>query len=365
MLTCLPILLALLLQQPATAPTLQDLRDAARTEAERELAELRTLEATNRDGLYSVTLQNGLLSIRPKVTTNQDRASVRITDWPGLATVFVHGEGEDLQMHLIHRRFDEPQTVLSYTHIIGGPLGVQVSRDAEGVGFVRSVQFIQSTLMAGAGEAPVRLYVREINTVTGETIVDQNLPAENLDEIRREQPEIVSKYLDPVLRDLDGGRAASGASAGSAFQVIRRDLPVDPKVAEVLQKVLTDLDADDFATRRDAARALNALGQPAAVALREVDLDAYSAEVRAAIDAFLAPYLPLPIETAEKLYDDPAFLLESVAVVDADVRPAVVARLAKVLNREVAIDPNAGPADLERQIAEERRKLESSPPPER
>ena len=90
-----------------------------------------------------------------------------------------------------------------------------------------------------------------------------------------------------------------------------------------------------------------------------------SGGVGAARGAFAAPYLPLPVELAEKLYDDPVFLLESVAVVDGELRPALVARLTKVLNREIAIDPGAAGPELERQVAEERRKLESATPVDR
>lgn len=349
------MLLALLLQPappPTTQPTLDEQRAEARALINAEVQGLPTIAPGRRADLITIRLSDeGLLDIRPLVTPDQDTVVVPITDWPGVATLQVRGDDAiGRQVYLVHRSFDVPGLVCSYTHVIGGPLSVQVSRDSESPTTHRSVQLIQSALQQNDPDERVRLYVQETNLETGAVVVNLTLPAASVDALREQHGDVVRQYLQPILDDLGSGSTTIGASAAAAWQVFARQLPRDPSVSVEMDTLLKQLDADAFLDRERARARMETLGPAAAAELLHRDLATLSPEARSAVEAFLAPYSPLPAEQAQAMRSDVAFVAESVPLLPASLRAVAVARLRELVGQDVPIDPAAGDDTLVEQV---------------
>jgi hypothetical protein len=75
-----------------------------------------------------------------------------------------------------------------------------------------------------------------------------------------------------------------------------------------------------------------------------MDRSKFSAAVNSGVDTFMAPYLPLSPEEADRLGKDRNFLLDSQYSSDIALRKLAAARLAKVIGQPVGFDPAADDA---------------------
>lgn len=355
------LLLVLALAGPASQPvqTLDELRREAREEVEREVANLDRLEPCWRRDLLRLSVEDGLPHVTTKlpIPPRGRIVLVPLRDWPGVATFTSSGDPREPSFALILRRFDAPGMVVEYTHVISGPGSTQLSRDAEGPVLSRSVQLVHTSAVAADPIRPLRLYVRELDQERNVTLVDHNLAAESLDGLRREHPEIVRKYLQPILDDLGIGQATLGVTVESALQVIAPFVPANPEMEARIDRLLVELDGDDFATRRRAQQSLAELGPVAAIALLRRDVGELSPEPRSAVEAFLAPFAPLDAADADAARRDPHFLAESILVLDPGLRAIAVRRLEELLGRSSGIDPSASDAAIRERVSVLRRSL--------
>lgn len=351
----------------ATAPSIDELRAAARAEVEAELASLPALPPCSRREVFRLREEDGLLSIGLRLAKppKQPLVLVPLRDWPGVTTLSLMG-GDDPQQQTImftHRDFNAPGMVVQYTHVIAGPTNAQIARDGEGPKVLRSVQLVQNTAILPDLVPSLRLYVREIDAELGTTLVDLNLPAASLNELRREHPAVVRRYVQPIFDDLGLGGGPLGVTPASALQVIAPDVPVDPELETRIDRLLNELDSDDFVRRQRAAEELRATGQAGAVALLRRDLTKLPAEPRTAIESFLAPFAPLDAAHVAEMRRDPDFLAEAILALDKPFRPAALRRLETILGRKVAINLDAPDDQLTEQVAAVRRTFQPTTRP--
>jgi hypothetical protein len=346
---------------PTTSPSLDTLRIEARAEVEQELASLPTLPPRFRRDVFRLSVEDGLLKIRPLLPQQPTRPMVVVPlrDWPGVTTLSLQGVDDPRQQSMMftHRGFNSPGMVVEYTHVIAGPTNTQIARDSEGPSVQRSVQLVQNIAEHIDPDQALRLYVREIDVDLGATRVDLNLPAASLEELRREHPDVVRKYLQPILDDLGFGGGALGVTRESALQVIAPDVPADPQLEARIDRLLAQLDSDDFAQRQRAAQALADTGHAGAVVLLRRDLSKLPAEPRAAVESFIAPFAPFEAAQVVEMRRDPDFLAEAILVLDKPFRAAALRRLETVLGRKVALDLDAGEDKLAEQVGALRREL--------
>jgi HEAT repeat protein len=100
--------------------------------------------------------------------------------------------------------------------------------------------------------------------------------------------------------------------------------PVPPPAPGVIDRLLADLDNNDFAVRSKAAATLEELGEVAESALRKVLREPPSAEVRRQVERLLAN-LEVPVPPAEHLR-----LLRALTVLEQTGTPEAVAVLEKL-----------------------------------
>jgi hypothetical protein len=111
-------------------------------------------------------------------------------------------------------------------------------------------------------------------------------------------------------------------------------------VATDVQRIIARLDSDDFHERESAAHDLAQLGQPAANILRHLDRTGLSAEQNSRIDAFLSQYHPAGDEEAQRLGNDPEFLIDCLYSTDDFIVQSSLGRLTKIIGSKVDFDPS-------------------------
>jgi hypothetical protein len=177
--------------------------------------------------------------------------------------------------------------------------------------------------------------------VTDDLQVKLNLMGANFTELRHRYPREVREYLDPMLRELQQATALLAPDPRIAYQVFAGDFKADPALKQKIDAALAKFDAEDFKVRNSAAKSLQELGEPAALALMRADRTGWSVDRNNGVDAFLAQYEGQPPAEVSRLKSDPAFLLDCLYSDDASTRSSAAAALEKILSRAVALEPNA------------------------
>ena len=265
--------------------------------------------------------------------TGAGPSSIAVTGWPGITTV--SNEGGRSGGRLAHARFDQPGAVVESTEVLSTPFSLQIVREVETLEGVRSVTLLQAPAMADNPEAVISLRVSDTaDPADGRT---EPMTARSYVELRRKYPDKSRDLLRPIFADL-GAAPLLDPDAKSSWQVFAPGAADDPAVQKKLAAVLAELDADDFKTRTLARQKLADLGQPAAVALMRRDKPLASAEQRAAVEAFLATYRPLPPAEVQRLRGDRTFLLEVFAGEDRTLSALALGQLRKITGKQLPFD---------------------------
>ncbi len=127
-------------------------------------------------------------------------------------------------------------------------------------------------------------------------------------------PNILERYLMPILRRLGPARAAS-----DVYRVFDQ-IPADPKITQKVIPLLNKLDSDDTATRDAATAALKAMGPPAMLACMRLDASTLTPEQKNRVDAFCASDGWIHISDVEAARNDAEFLASCVEDEDPAVR---------------------------------------------
>jgi hypothetical protein len=193
----------------------------------------------------------------------------------------------------------------------------------------------------GKVDATITLRVQGLDD-DGNVTHKVELAAADLRTLQRDHPAEVNEYLRPVLRELDA-ESLLDVDPATAWQVFAAEARPDPKMVAKVNELLPALDANSFVEREAAADALKKLGPAAAVVLLQLDRAKLSAEQNARLDSILAQYQQLDRLQADRMGQDPSFLLSAMDSTDPELRRVAAARLAKNLHRSLAFDPSAPP----------------------
>jgi hypothetical protein len=156
-------------------------------------------------------------------------------------------------------------------------------------------------------------------------------------ELRRDHPREVEKYLRPMFRDFDLEAGAFAVNDKTAWQVVGDAWTPPPGLAQKVQTIVAQLNADDYDARAAAQTDLEKLGQPAALYLLANPIPNLSEEQSARVKKFLDSYHPLTEGQAIQFRQDANFLLDCLYSDDADLREAALKDLAR-LDRQIDVD---------------------------
>jgi hypothetical protein len=266
---------------------------------------------------------------------------------PGLTRVTVAPAGDTNDAPLHHFRLENidytvPNMVSLNTGVVQAVPGrLDLTQDYNQLeDEVYSVHLIQNLVELVEGEPRVTLHV-QVTTPPG---VRLQLAADNIVELRRKYPAEVAKYLDPIFRTLSQDGLLAKVDPKLAWQVFGDDYKPSAELTANVQALVKKLDAESYQDREAASKALEALGQPAALAVKRMDRQSLTEEQVGRIDAFLAHFKPTNDVDAKRLRSDRDFLLDCLFADDDQIRRLAHAELEKVVGRPVPFDVTAPPA---------------------
>jgi hypothetical protein len=359
------LLCCLLWFQDADPPArdLDALRAQRLAETREEIGQLRSIPPVPIKELIRLEVKDGLIELRTSVPPTDGRVSILTPDWNGLSVLWIEGDGQEADgFHspraflLHHRSFSMPGQIEVHTHVTAQPGVLTVARDMDGIRTQTSVQLIQNPIVAEAPDKVLRLYVQETDSLTGERLTDVKVSAGSWDELRRSHPREVQTYLAPILADLGHDKTLLRIDPRLAWQVLAEGLSPDEATRARVMDLLKGLDDPRYASRKEAADALEAIGQPAAAVLATVPPGSLSPQQEVAVTAFLAPFRPADPNEVARLQRDRDFLMDCLACDELTLRIAAADRL-KALSGEILFDPYADEATRTEQIARLRARL--------
>jgi hypothetical protein len=183
-----------------------------------------------------------------------------------------------------------------------------------------------------------------------------NAHAQDLQQLRNEHPDEVSRHLIPILRQMTGQPLLRPGS-GDVYRVFT-SIPADPAIVQKIESYLPAMTSIDPIERDKAMKSLRELGDAGALAALRFDPDLLLPEQFNRLNALVALHSRMIIEDPAQTLKDPNFLIDCFEDDDLRVRVAAKAALEKVFDHAVEYDPNA-PASKRTAAAEMiRRKLE-------
>ena len=324
----------------------QTLGEAKAKEQLQTLAEVATLPILNAERPSDVVM----IGIRDKdlvVTTKlppTDQAVVRAPGLPGLTRVSIRRNLIDPNLppvdtfNLENVDYSVPGAVSVHTSVTQSPGKLQLTQDYDRMDDqVHSVQLIQSTGPMDENEHRIMLYVQ----ITAPPEINKKLPADSIEDLRRQYPNETSRYLDPIFRQLRMNGFLSRVDPKLAWQVFADAYQPPAKLQSDLRTLVAKLDAEDFQEREAASKELDKLGEPAALTLMKLDRKSLSEEQRGRIDAFVAKFRPVPSEQAEAYRRDPDFLLDCLFAEDEGIRERALDQLRSVTGKPIEFDLSA------------------------
>ncbi|MDQ3439407.1 MAG: hypothetical protein M3478_03555 [Planctomycetota bacterium] len=345
---------------PATSPATtqsgkeQDLDpDAHRKERETFLKQMPVVRVESLRDVVSFALEKDDIVLRTSIPPT-DMSAVVVDGKPTLISVMTQAgdaaapaapaanKGQyQPPVFQLDRHELTPRGGIAITNISAVAPRVSISRSSDGPNEpFHNVDFIQDdSAFLEEGDERVRFYVQVLNE--DETVVDLKLSAVNLAELRRTYPAETMRYLEPMFREFGQSGVLFQINAKAAWQVLGGTYAPPADVAKQVDAVLARLDADDAKVREAAAKELEQLGQPAALALMKRDRSKLSEEQLSRIETFLASYKPLSDDEAARMRNDPEFLLMALSSDEPDLATRALDRLREVAKQPIAFDGNA------------------------
>src|SRR2546421_2840903 len=308
-----------------------------------EVASLPVIEGKRIEDVVKLTIREKDLVVTTTLPPTDD-TRVIVPGMPGIARV-KYSPGNNApnqppaagQFSFENRDYTVPYAVATFTSVSDAAGTVTLAQDWETADDqLYSVQLLQHGPQQPEGEPHVSMYVR----IT-EPLTDLRINANSIVDLRREHPAEAAKYLDPILRALKQEGLLARVDPKLAWQVFADAYKPSPPLLSQIDAAVKKLDADDFQQREAASKQLEALGQDAALALRNRDRRGLSEEQRTRLDAFLAKFKTVPEPEAARLRQDRDFLLDCLACEDQGIRARALAELRKITGRPIAFDPAA------------------------
>jgi hypothetical protein len=184
------------------------------------------------------------------------------------------------------------------------------------------------------------------------------LSAPTFDELRRRYPRQTRQFIVPILRDLQQA-AVLAPDERIATQVFQAKSKPELDLVKKIEQVLAKFESDDFHERERAADDLATLGQPAAMALSQMDRKGWSLDRSSGVDSFLAKFKALPEEEIVRLQSDPVFLLDCLYSENTAVRTGAGALLSKMTG--IQLDANSKGLERDQMVERISEKLFPAP----
>lgn len=274
-------------------------------------------------------------------------ANNNIEGLPGTSTVRIEGPSgadEPAVFYLINNNADSSSASLVQTQVScsNGQISIhQHSQIDEGWQVITFTQGPDDGPFAGEPNGVVLTVTRSQDP--GERTY---CAAANWLALRQQYPREVDAYLRPLFRSLrqDGVFAVEPVVAHQVLDGIASP-SASAAVGERIRKLVPQLDADDFAVRRDAMTALQHEGLDGALFLRTFSRTGLSTEQANRIDAFLKDYTLIDDDEVEHRRDDTNFLLDCLYCDDAGIQHAALAKLTSVGHKALTF-PAGATADV-------------------
>jgi hypothetical protein len=204
-----------------------------------------------------------------------------------------------------------------------------------------SVQLIET---AAPGPESVVLYIQNVSAAAPSA--QRRLFGPSLADLYLNHPSDVNQYLRPIFRTLRQEQVVFRPDEHWAYQALEELIPIDPAIPPKVEAAVKELDADSYAEREAAMVRLRALGAAAAVELMRDPPRNLTPEQSVRVDAFLAPFHPLPVEQIKRLRADPDFLLDCQFCSDAQIRRAAAEQFRRAGFGIVSVDEKASGPEL-------------------
>ncbi len=324
------------LVRPA-APAVKDYREAARANAKTALEKAKTQDKKiELDKALVFTLRDGRLDGEwrdPTVTTAPLRLNVTDRDGSWMLVRASTGAAADPardNISLTRYDFDPGHDSAPYA------INMNMSR----------ARFLQINAAYGP-RAPlqslnfsqfangVRLMIFE--SQNGRVKAGRNITAPTLQQLKKNAPDDVRRYLAPVLRQLTG-EDFFRPGAAEVYQVFD-DIPADPRVEQKIDELLPALDDPGFVEREAASKKLMGLGVPGLIAVLRLNRVDLSPEQQSRLDAIIVSYSRETVDPVSAR-EDVDFLLDCLSYPDLVVRQHAVDALSEATGQRVDIDPS-------------------------
>jgi hypothetical protein len=338
------------LAAPATRPTAEDDKLQMQRESALLADRLPSIDArTPLDVLkFDVSADMLTATLLLKATAPMTRIALPIPNVTTLLQTFpvdARGTGRSHGFQIQMRDFSPAGSMWAQTTISSADGRVQVVREFESGAVSGSVQLIQDAPPSPdnppPSSDPVRLFITRNNEVTDQSEVNLKLTGPTFVALCRDHPSETRQYLRPIFRDLGQEATVFAPNPAALWQALAEDWKPDDALTRRVQAAIAKFDAEDFQERLSAFRDLRAIGEPAALTLMHMDRSKLSAGQSSGVDTFLAPYLPLSPQDAQRLGKDVTFLLDGQYCGDVSLRKIAAARLAKVTGKAIGFDPSA------------------------
>jgi hypothetical protein len=316
-----------------------------------------TMSVQKLTDVFQLSIENGYLSLDTNLSPTTRPTRVIVPGLPQHGEVAVDADdavfaqaagapapaGEEALRRL---RFTTPPDgnvdATIKTTVAALPNGLHIDQFSESDGILRSVQFIQNLPVidpadpadaALADSQPrVRMHVQVSGSDDGvRQPVRLLFTADSFTELRQRHPLEVSTYFAPllILLQQDGVLAPELAVARRALVTGPATAPAAELTARV-NDLVKQLASPEQATRGDAFRALQQLGEPALAAIATLDRATLSAEQNSLLDLLLTGADGATPADATALATDPLFLLDCLSLPDPTLRAAAFDRLKQV-----------------------------------
>jgi hypothetical protein len=339
-------------EQAATDPEKPQTLELRRAEEQKTLeASLKgvpEMPSRKLEELFAFALHDGFIVVHPKLAEATDGMKrIDVPELPGITTLMMIGDpagpaDRAVGINLQNYRLDQPGVVYANLQVLLQPTHLQLALGVVGETETWDVSLLQQPPHE---ETPaelaqvVRMYV-QVFDANEEQTQRLSLAAPTFSELRRKHPAETQKYLYPIMHALQAEHLFA-VDERLGWRVLAEDLEPDKQLVRQVETILEQFDSDRFQEREAAAQELRKLGQPAAIALLKADRSDWSIERQSGVDAFLAEFTQGEQDDAAAMRDSPAFLLDCLYSDNADLRSAAAARLQKITDEPVEIDPDA------------------------
>ncbi len=343
--------------RPATgpSPTVAALQAAGRNDILKSFAGVPRLPPAPLADVAQLCRDGDHLRVLTTLAPAEGQCRIDVTDLSGLFSVnnnVVHRRGEVVASRPARAmpdfflfnwfQFDQPGLVDVGTVVQVLPANVQLSRTTETAdGGGMQIQLTEQRYAGAWNDDPgIRLTVTDQGGGGRAAVPDQTWTADSFAGLCRLHPDAVSRYLEPILRDLHADADVLVPDTALAYEVFAPEVSVDAATDAKVRGLVAQLDADDFRVRDDAGAQLRALGPVAAAAVGRIKVEDLSPEQRARTASVLRYFRPVTASDAARLRDDVDFLLNCLNDADPFVVRVALDRLRAVVGHAVAFDPS-------------------------